>query len=219
MRGPTRRELLLASGAAALAALGRKPAAEGFRRVLAAWESTRPDGIVVHHSATSPDRQPFINAEAINADHRRRGMAALHRGRVYHIGYHYVILPDGRVEPGRPESCRGAHTRSWRHNHWTGICLIGWFDPVWPDPRFHRPSDAQMDALVALSLDLIGRHRFPLENILPHRAVNETLCPGRSFPMDEYLEGVRRAARADTIGFFRAAGRRSARIEAERRPS
>ena len=43
-----------------------------------------------------------------------------------HIGYHFLILPDGTVERGRPESMWGAHTRD--HNDTLGICLVGDFD-------------------------------------------------------------------------------------------
>ena len=87
------------------------------RRILPSL-SRRPGGIVVHHSAAGPDRQHFQNAQTIGRDHKRRGLGAWHKGKVYHIAYHYVILPDGTVEKGRPEKCRGGHTRSWKYNHW-----------------------------------------------------------------------------------------------------
>lgn len=151
----------------------------------------KPGGIVVHHSATRPERQPFADAASIDREHREKGVRIRYNGRTYHIAYHYVILPDGRIEPGRPEFCRGAHTRSPRHNRWVGICLIGYFDPRWPDKCHHRPTKEQMDSLVRLSAGLMKSHGFDIEHILPHRDVNPTECPGKSFPMEEYLARVR----------------------------
>lgn len=48
-------------------------------------------------------------------------------GQIYHIGYHYIILPDGTLESGRPEKCKGAHAVGY--NDYLGICLIGDFSP------------------------------------------------------------------------------------------
>ncbi len=152
-----------------------------------------PRGIVVHHSATRPSRQPFENAATLESKHKRRFIIK-YNGRIYHIAYHYVILPDGAVEQGRPDKCRGAHTRSLKHNRWTGICLIGYFDPKWKDKRHHKPTPAQMDSLVSLSLKLMSRYNFDCGHILPHRDINPTECPGKSFPMEKYLARVRAEA-------------------------
>lgn len=40
------------------------------------------------------------------------------------IGYHFVILPSGLVEPGRPVNTPGAHTQGANAKS-VGICLIG----------------------------------------------------------------------------------------------
>src|SRR5918994_572197 len=63
-----------------------------------------PAGIVIHHSATpGVVGGQYVGAALIDRSHKRRGYAVKYRGKVYHIGYHYVIREDGVIEPGRPE--------------------------------------------------------------------------------------------------------------------
>lgn len=73
--------------------------------------------IVVHHSASESG-----NAESIRNYHKRvKGWSD--------IGYHFVILQDGKVEAGRPEGAIGAHAKTGRafsrNNFSVGVCLIG----------------------------------------------------------------------------------------------
>jgi N-acetyl-anhydromuramyl-L-alanine amidase AmpD len=166
--------------------------------------SKKPGGIVIHHSAARPSRQPFENAKTIEEDHRRRGFGAWYKGKVYHIAYHYVILPDGTIEKGRPEKCRGGHTRSWKHNRWVGICLVGYFDSGWKNRKYHRPTRAQMKSLVSLSVRIMDSYRLDQTRILPHKKINPTQCPGKSFPMNEYISQVKAELKKskNTTGLF-----------------
>ena len=90
------------------------------------------------------------------------------------IGYHYVILPDGRLENGRPLFYEGAHVRG--HNHESiGICLVGGRDkngkPV--DPR----TPEQCLTLVDLLRELKQWH-FPHAQIVGHRDLDRGKeCP------------------------------------------
>ena len=43
----------------------------------------------------------------IDKYHQARGFEILCFGRVYHVAYHYLIMPNGRVQTGRPERCEG----------------------------------------------------------------------------------------------------------------
>jgi N-acetylmuramoyl-L-alanine amidase len=147
----------------------------------------KPDGIVIHHSATKPEQRDFESAKTIDIDHKARGLGVRYKGKVYNIAYHYVILPDGTIQEGRPVGCRGAHTRVWGYNYWVGICLVGYFDKKWSDKKYHRPTKKQMDALADLSLELMKKYKFKKDRILPHRDINPTECPGKSFPMKEYI--------------------------------
>lgn len=79
--------------------------------------------IVIHCSASG-----FGDARLIDKWHRARGWQG--------IGYHFVVLngnrsdffyrgdDDGKVEPGRDLTHRGAHAKGYNHNS-IGICLIG----------------------------------------------------------------------------------------------
>src|SRR5215469_2691225 len=79
-----------------------------------------PSGIVIHHLAVPPEIVPHLRIGEIDDLHRNRGYGAFFWGRLFHIGYHYVILPDGTILRGRPERLRGAHT--FGYNHYLGIC-------------------------------------------------------------------------------------------------
>lgn len=149
-----------------------------------------PRGIVIHHSAvtTASDGQP-LNLQTLAEYHRQRGFGAFYWGRTYHIGYHYIIFPDGRIEPGRPERCQGAHAVG--HNSDLGICLIGNFSPS-DNPAGERgliaPTDAQMAALAGLCRHLQERYNIPLGNVHRHRDVTSgTECPGDRFPFEQII--------------------------------
>ncbi len=109
--------------------------------------------IIVHCSAVKPG-QPS-SARQIDMWHRRLGWKG--------IGYHYVVLRDGRVEQGRPEMVAGAHCAN--HNaHSIGVCYEGGLDAagVPCDTR----TEAQKESLVQLLKELRGR--YPEAIILGH---------------------------------------------------
>ncbi len=146
-----------------------------------------PEGILIHHSAT-PFRLKgrIVDAKKLDDMHRQRGFAITCGEKVYHIGYHYVILPDGRIEQGRPEGCPGAHSGNTYYNQrYLGICLIGDFDSHgrWNGRRSPKqPTDAQVRSLVRLCAKLMQKYHIPLQNVRRHRDVNQTYCPGDGFP-------------------------------------
>ena len=155
-----------------------------------------PRGIVVHHSALGGNADGRADAAVIDAVHERRGWGAFWGGRIYHIGYHYVIRPDGTVEPGRPERCRGAHTRGF--NDSLGICVLGNFNDA-------APTVQQRRALAALCRRLLRRYDLRPEDVRPHRdcPAAATDCPGKRFPfaaLRRDLEPVRAAAKARRPG-------------------
>lgn len=150
-----------------------------------------PEGIVFHHSETPAKvGHTVINAERLGIinQHDHPNWATPFQGKTYYIGYHYVILPDGAVEHGRPELCVGTHAR--KYNNWLGICLVGAFHGKrnwWPA----SPTQAQKDALIKLSAKLIVKYNIPLTHIKRHRDVNQTNCPGDRFPFEDILLGIR----------------------------
>ena len=149
-------------------------------------------GIVLHHSQ-SPGiwRGVKIDAERLNDIHRETHPDWLleWEGKKYYIGYHYVILPDGTIEKGRPESAPGAHARTY--NGWFGICLIGSFDSHYRQFNPSYPTVAQQTSLIELCKDLMLRYHIPWELVKRHGDVNDTDCPGNRFPYEAIVDELR----------------------------
>jgi N-acetyl-anhydromuramyl-L-alanine amidase AmpD len=129
----------------------------------------------VHGIPIDAERLEQIHAE----DHPQ--WATTFEGKVYHIGYHYVILPDGTVQQGRPDHCIGCHAPHF--NNWLGICLVGSFDPSNPHHwKPSRPTARQLASLIVLCERLMSEYHFDAEHVLRHRDTKQTWCPGRRFP-------------------------------------
>lgn len=146
-----------------------------------------PAGVVIHHTATGGEVEGHtVNAAKIAEWHKERGFGADYREQTFAIGYHYVILPDGTVEQGRPEWMLGAHT--YAYNDYLGICLVGNFDPG-TNPvgaqQPARPTDAQMQSLEALLRDLMRKYRLRADDVHGHGEIAATACPGDRFPLEE----------------------------------
>ncbi len=148
-------------------------------------------GIILHDS-DSPAR---MNGVVMNAAHMEEvhredhpGWATVYEGKTYHIGYHYLILPDGTIQMGRPEGCVGAHARHF--NDWLGICTVGDFSG-------HRgwtpsvPTDRQIATIVSLCERLMSKYHISPENVRRHCDVNDTVCPGDRFPYMRILTQLR----------------------------
>jgi len=146
-----------------------------------------PRGIVVHHSATDTDVGLGVDAAFLDRVHSDRGWGLRYGQRVYHIGYHYVILPDGTVQAGRPEWMPGAHTTGY--NHCLGICLIGDFSDH--GAQTQHPTDAQLDALANLTVKQMHRHNIPLSRLYRHCDLAATKCPGGGVPWEQILKQVK----------------------------
>jgi hypothetical protein len=155
--------------------------------------------IIIHHSGT-PMYAKGSTAEAFDKYHR----APPPKGKGYKaIGYHWVIEPALMVdcaEYGRPERIAGAHARG--HNEDSiGVCIVGDFGGVGGKMRLSPPEGAKVPrarkgvALKAAKPDreptpvqrkmlgrllecLLRRYELSYEDVLLHRDVNETDCPG-----------------------------------------
>ena len=146
-----------------------------------------PPGIVLHNSDSPASWHGVaLNAARLEAIHAEEhpGWATVCDGKIYHIGYHYVILPSGKIEIGRPENCLGMHARMY--NDWIGICVIGAFSTNrhwWPE----HPTPAQVRSIVKLCEYLMSKYHIPPELVKRHRDINETYCPGDRFPYFKIL--------------------------------
>lgn len=111
--------------------------------------------IVVHCSATPEGRRH--NAEDLRRWHKQKGWSD--------IGYHHVVLLDGSVEPGRPESVAGAHVAGHNSNS-IGVVYIGGVAKDSLAPKDTR-TQAQKSALLKLLKQL--KAKYPSAQILGHR--------------------------------------------------
>ena len=132
--------------------------------------------IIIHHSGTDSGSEASFD----RYHRRQRGWKG--------IGYDFVIgngsgTPDGLIEVTFrwEKQITGAHAGVDRYNrHGIGICLVGDFSAG-------EPTNSQMKSLVALVLYLQQSCRIPLPNILTHRQVKQTKCPGENFPYAMFL--------------------------------
>ena len=143
------------------------------------FNTITPVGIIIHHSVLTASHSGIGAEDVLEQFHSGRGYEISCFGKTYHIAYHYLILRDGQVRPGRPERCEGAHARGY--NSYLGIALVGDFSSV-DNPRGKRgptsPTKAQMRSLIRLCRALREKYNIPLQRIMPHSAVARTECPG-----------------------------------------
>ena len=137
--------------------------------------------IVLHHSATEG-----ATVEAIDAAHRARKDSA---GKPWlGIGYHFVVgdgrgIADGLIEPTFRwrDQIHGAHAGDRLHNDaGIGICLVGNFDE-------HPPTERQIASTKELIKDLCTTYGIEDENVLVHKELSATNCPGKHFDLQEFL--------------------------------
>lgn len=118
--------------------------------------------LIIHCTATFPGQR--VTLADITRWHQQRGWRT--------IGYHYVIMPDGKVETGRPESEIGAHCQGHNANA-IGICYVGGLDK--DGKHADTRTEAQKAALRKLLQEL--RTRFPNAQIHGHSNYAPKACP------------------------------------------
>ena len=123
-------------------------------------KTTDITSIVVHCSDT-PKGKSFT-AKDIDLWHKERGWTK--------IGYHFVVLLDGKIEEGRAIIEVGAHAEGYNQNA-IGVCYIGGANGE--DTR----TEAQKKALLALIKDL--KAKYPsIKQVLGHKDTGSTkACP------------------------------------------
>lgn len=120
-----------------------------------------PTKIVIHHSASSFN----TTIDDINAWHKLKFNFPSSLGS--HVGYHMVIMPDGKLYQCRRENEVGAH--SIPNDGKIGICLVGNF-------MTSEPKDAQLNKLYEIVEHL--KKTYNISEVWGHRDCNKTECPG-----------------------------------------
>lgn len=131
--------------------------------------------IVIHHTASSAG-----SVESIHEAHIGRGWDG--------IGYHFLIgngkgMDDGEVQSTFRwrEQIHGAHAKSPNNEYneyGIGICLVGNFEES-------DPSDAQLASVKRLVSILKHEYQLTGAQVIAHRDVKATACPGKNFPIGE----------------------------------
>jgi N-acetylmuramoyl-L-alanine amidase len=165
--------------------------------VVSFFNTITATGIVFHHTALIPgENKPPRSERDVDRYHQGRGFEILCSGRVYHIAYHYLIMPNGKVKAGRPERCEGAHTVGY--NSYLGISLVGDFsseDNPTGKKGPTKPSEAQIASLLQLCRQLKKRYNIPLQHIVRHSDISNTKCPGDGFPFRMIVDQLQRGPR------------------------
>lgn len=119
--------------------------------------------IIVHSTATPSGMR--ATAKDIDKWHRQKGFDC--------IGYHFVILHTGEIQPGRAVASIGAHCRG--HNeHTIGIAYVGGLNSS--KQSADTRTQAQKMSLVALIKSLIFQYPT-ICKISGHRDYCNTACP------------------------------------------
>lgn len=134
--------------------------------------TNKPVEIIYHHAADTS-----MTALEAHELHLKNGWEG--------IGYQFFITKDGVINRGRPESAEGAHTKG-ENNHSIGICLEGNFEEEYIN-------DKQREALINLSIYICLK--YDINNIVGHKDLGNTLCPGANTDIKEIrnrvLEGLK----------------------------
>ncbi len=124
----------------------------------------RIDEIIIHCTATPEGRAHSV--DDIRGWHVGQGWKD--------IGYHWVVLLDGTVAPGRPESQVGSHVA--RHNTGTlGVVYVGGVAADGKTPKDTR-TPAQREALLAHVNALIARYPT-IKKVTGHNQYAAKACP------------------------------------------
>lgn len=126
--------------------------------------SRRIDEVIIHCAATPEGRA--VSVDTIRGWHLARGWKD--------IGYHWVVLLDGTVMPGRPEAEVGAHVEG--HNAGTiGVVYVGGVAADGKTAKDTR-TPAQKAALIETVTALIAKYPT-IRKITGHNQYAAKACP------------------------------------------
>lgn len=123
-------------------------------------ERQKTELIVIHHTASKTD----LTVQEIHQMHLKQGENW--KG----IGYHYYINKKGIIYRGRPEKYSGSHAIDYNSIS-IGVCLSGNFEE-------EEPNVNQITSLIELLYYL--RTKYSNTEIVGHRDLNATACPGKN---------------------------------------
>ncbi|BDR64410.1 peptidoglycan recognition protein family protein [Clostridium tetani] len=138
-----------------------------FRGILSNRSMTKY--IIYHHA-----EHPNCSVYDIHNWHLHNGWSG--------IGYNFFVKKDGSIWRGRPIDAMGAHTMGYNDIS-IGICAEGKY-------MCETMPQVQKKALIELGIYLKNKYNIDTNNIIGHRDVNSTTCPGRLFPLEEIKQSI-----------------------------
>jgi hypothetical protein len=160
-------------------------------------------GLVFHHSATSPpdssDGQKLYRM-SVDPDHLKS------RGILSNAEYHFIIARNGRLIRCAKDSTVLGHCGSDRNFDTIGICCEG-------NLLFQKLSDAQWKTLLGLTKTLVRQYGIKSNQLLRHKDVMATACPGLNFPIENLRAEVSENLEAKPSKLTFVCGSREVRIE------
>ena len=125
--------------------------------------------LIVHHTASSQDR---TTVEDVDRWHKVR-WPDFKSSKGYYVGYHYLIEAN-KMTQTREDNEVGAHTLGGYNYKSIGICLTGNYDIDYKLTPF------QQTTLGQLLNKLSEKHGISEKNVIIHRSVWATACPGKN---------------------------------------
>lgn len=138
------------------------------------------NGIVYHHSATSPpDSSDGLALYKMSVDpaHLRS------RGILSKAEYHYIISRNGSLIRCASDVDLLGHCGCQRNYDTIGICCEG-------NLLYQKLTNHQSKTLLAITTTLSRQYGIRSSQLLRHKDVMATACPGLNFPFEEIKEDV-----------------------------
>jgi hypothetical protein len=126
--------------------------------------------IVLHHTKTPLDTRPkdIVYVDRVT-------------GKRYPAPYHYLVYTSGRLVKTRPVLSVGTCVAKMNTKC---VCVAGVGDWESKDPT----TRAFLDAIVWLISEIL--RQYPILEVVPHRKLVSTSCPGKYFPLEAILARI-----------------------------
>jgi len=126
--------------------------------------------VTIHHEG-GPRANWDTDARDVATTLRRIQIEHERRMRAGDIGYHYIVDRAGRVWQGRSHQYQGAHVAGNNEMN-LGVMVLGNFE-------LQQPTARQLDTLQTLCHTLLHGYQVPASELLMHRELAATRCPGK----------------------------------------
>ncbi len=161
------------------------------------------DRMTVHHTESGAMAGgQRVDARLIGQWHEARHISGPYHG-AEAAAYHFIILPDGTVQAGRPLNVEGSGTRNMDDNRRSiGVALVGDFSSKTNHGQLvpGRPTAAQLRALTGLTLWAFATFHFGPAQVHGHREVAASDCPGNRFDLNALRRRLAAAQRSGERG-------------------